>query len=173
MPHNKENSEFNNYRIIYLTQNQRTIQPQNHHHEWSYLQVNLKRKTVRKNIKKENTQYVPFHRVRLVSCFMCLNVQSVPGTVDTFRCGSCNGINECSPVYALLRCFNCKARVCYPNGVSDFIKCTRCNSVNEVSMEVKEVIKMVEEPKYHVFYDKEMTLKGNNKGGVNPYAGTL
>ena len=75
---------------------------------------------------------------------MCLNVQSVPGTVDTFRCGSCNGINECAPVYALLRCYNCQARVCYPNGVSDFIKCTRCNTVNEVSIEVKEVKKMVE-----------------------------
>ena len=81
--------------------------------------------------------------LRLVSCFMCLNVQSVPGTVNTFRCGSCSGINECVPVYALLRCFNCNAKVCYPAGVSDFIKCTRCNTVNEVAPEIKEEIKMV------------------------------
>jgi len=108
----------------------------------------------------------------LVSCYICLNVQSVPGTVNTFRCGSCNGVNECSPVYALLRCFQCNVRVCYANGVSDYIKCTRCSTVNEVQKEIKELKKTVEEPKYHVYYDREVALKGGDNG-VNPYAGTL
>ena len=30
----------------------------------------------------------------------------------------------------------------------------------------------MEEPKYQVFFDKDVTLRGQNNG-VNPYAGTL
>ena len=82
--------------------------------------------------------------LRLVACYMCRNVQSVPGTVNTFRCGTCSAINECIPLYAMLRCYSCNSKVLYATGVSDFIKCSKCAAVNEVARDVKEVVGMIE-----------------------------
>ena len=88
------------------------------------------------NQRQKYLQCTSLIYLRLVSCYVCLNVQSVQGTLSTFRCGTCNGINECVPVYSLLRCFNCKVKVCYPSGASDYIKCTKCNTINEVKKDV-------------------------------------
>lgn len=72
-----------------------------------------------------------------MTCYLCVKVQTVPGTSEVFVCGSCDRINECFPTHGILRCYSCNAKVLYPTGTSDFIKCTRCTTVNEIPKKIK------------------------------------
>lgn len=112
-------------------------------------------------------------------------MQSIAGTVELFRCGTCDGINECLPTYSFLRCYSCSAKVLFAKGVSNYIKCSKCTTVNETPLCVKDA-SSIQQGQYQVYYDKESfdSRQGvyedkqdkpgkGGQGGFNPYEGTV
>jgi LSD1 subclass zinc finger protein len=139
MRRSKHNVDSKNCRSKWSIQSELALQHEDHHHERGHFQVGRRAGISLQSQKIKATDHVPNFSVRLVACYKCYNVQTVPSTTDTFRCGTCSNINECVPTFAFLRCYSCKSKVLYARGVSDFIKCTKCTTVNEVPREVKDV----------------------------------
>ena len=107
-----------NCRTPISMQSKQTFQPENNHHERDHLQTHLQGQKRAACQEKQPTHHVPFLWWRLVSCYYCHQVQSVPVTTETFQCGTCKAVNECQSLFDVLKCEQCNAKVLYVRGSS-------------------------------------------------------